>query len=393
MNLSFAAPLAFGAGLALLMAVALALPARSRLRSEANRCLAGLLLCFAAVIAEALLLQFGGAARWPHAMALTTTLPLLFGPLLWLYLSRLLEPAQGRRHPLWHGLPWLLALLAWLPYYLQPAAAKLAQWQAAQGIAAGVLAFAVLKLLHFAVYALAAARLVHAHRAAAPQELPLRHLWRLLQGLGLGALGVGLQFGLEAARGRDLAWNADLSAATVLSLFVMGLATLALREPLTHARLAAAESPSASLAEATALPPPAPKYGERALGPAQRSDYLARLQRCMDEEQAWRDGELLLDDLAARLAMTAKELSQLVNDSQGAQFQDYLNRFRVAELQRLLRDPARRGDSILALGLEAGFNSKSAITRAFKRHVGGTPSAFRAVQEGAEPVLEREAPD
>lgn len=227
--------------------------------------------------------------------------------------------AQGPAHSLlWHGLPWLLALLAWSPDYLQPAAAKLAQWRAAQGIAPAV----------------------------------------------------GLQFGLEAWRGQDFAWNADLSGAAVLSLCVLGLAALALREPLTHARLPAPEA----AAEPEAAPPEPPKYGERALPSDTRSDYLARLQRCMDEEQPWRDGELLLDDLAARLALTPKELSQLVNDAHGAQFQDFLNRHRVAELQRLLRDPARAGQSILALGLEADFNSKSALNRVFKRHARFTPS-------------------
>jgi len=376
--------LGFAAALALWMALSLALPAPSGLRTEANRWLAALLLVFAAVIGEALLLnQPDGAQRWPHAMAATTTLPLLFGPLIWAYLRRLLEPAQdpaqGPAHTLlWHGLPWLLALLAWAPYYLQPAAAKLAQWRAAEGISPAVLAFALFKLLHFGAYAGACARWVRAHRAVAPDELPLRHLWRLLQALGLGAGAVGLQFGLEAWRGQDFAWNADLSGAAVLALFVLGLAALALREPLTHARLPAPEA----AAEPEAAAPGPPKYGERALPSDTRSDYLARLQRCMDEEQPWRDGELLLDDLAARLALTPKELSQLVNEAHGAQFQDFLNRHRVAELQRLLRDPARAGQSILALGLEAGFNSKSALNRAFKRHAGCTPSEWVAGRVG-----------
>jgi len=194
--------LGFAAALALWMALTLALPAPSGLRTAANRWLAALLLVFAAVIGEALLLnQTDGAQRWPHAMAATTTLPLLFGPLIWAYLRRLLEPAQRpARSLLWHGLPWLLALLAWAPYYLQPASAKLAQWRAAEGISPVVLAFALFKLLHFGAYAWACARWVRAHRAAAPDELPLRHLWRLLQALGLGAGAVGLQFGLEAWR-------------------------------------------------------------------------------------------------------------------------------------------------------------------------------------------------
>mgnify|MGYP000231633363 CR=1 FL=1 len=56
-------------------------------------------------------------------------------------------------------------------------------------------------------------------------------------------------------------------------LIALGLAALALREPLTHARLPAPEA----AAEPEAAPPEPPKYGERALPSDTRSDYLARL--------------------------------------------------------------------------------------------------------------------
>ena len=104
---------------------------------------------------------------------------------------------------------------------------------------------------------------------------------------------------------------------------------------------------------------------------------MQRLTASMEQAHAYRDGELKLEQLAQSLAMTLHELSQLINESHGVNFQEYLNRYRVEDLKRSLRDPANSGTSILDLALAAGFNSKSALNRAFKRQTGMTPSEYR----------------
>jgi len=59
-------------------------------------------------------------------------------------------------------------------------------------------------------------------------------------------------------------------------------------------------------------------------------------------------------------------------------FFEYINRLRVTESQRCLADPAFDGQSILEIGLAAGFNSKAAYNAAFKRFSDTTPSQYRA---------------
>ena len=118
--------------------------------------------------------------------------------------------------------------------------------------------------------------------------------------------------------------------------------------------------------------------------PEQRAAYLTRLQESMTQEQLFRDGELKLEALAAHLALTVRELSQVVNDCCGANFQDYLNRLRVEALMSALRQPDNAGRSILELAVGCGFNSKTSLNRAFKKHLGMPPSDYRRLDAQAQ---------
>ena len=75
--------------------------------------------------------------------------------------------------------------------------------------------------------------------------------------------------------------------------------------------------------------------------------------------------------------MPARDLSQALNGVLGVSFSDFVNGYRVDEAKRLLRDPARQDDTILAVLYDAGFNSKSAFNRVFKLRTGETPSSYR----------------
>jgi AraC-like DNA-binding protein len=157
--------------------------------------------------------------------------------------------------------------------------------------------------------------------------------------------------------------SSDAIGAIALLCFVYGTAALAMRLPLGY-------KPQAEPVKA--------RYSDKLLPEADRVRHLAALTAAMEEGHAYRDGELKLEQLAGQVAMTAHELSQLINDACGVNFQDYLNRYRVEELKAALHADAR--GSILDLALAAGFNSKSALNRAFKKHTGMTPSQFRALK-------------
>jgi AraC-like DNA-binding protein len=97
----------------------------------------------------------------------------------------------------------------------------------------------------------------------------------------------------------------------------------------------------------------------------------------MDKERPWRDSELTLADLAASLDTSPHKLSEVLNSLIGQTFYDFVNGYRVREVQRRIQAGEARAFKILALAMDAGFASKSTFNQAFKKHTSQTPSDFR----------------
>ena len=306
----------------------------------ANRLLAGLLAVFVLLMAHALAAEQGVFASHPRWIRSVAALPLLIGPLGWLYLGCQLEGRVLRRRDLLHGLPFLLFSIAWLPLLLGalPSPPVIGVLIAAAGL---------LKVVHLASYAYAAYTILSRVHAPALRRLAA---W-LAGGLALDAL----IFVAEQVWPALPVWS-DLIGALVVTGFVYGLAVQSLRLPEPEKR----------------------RYASSTLEDAMRGPAMTALVASMEQDQLYRDGELSVESLATRLALTTHELSQLINQTCGMNFQEFVNGYRVAALKRALADPARAEASVLELATEAGFNSKSAMNRVFKKHTGTTPTAFRS---------------
>ncbi|WP_172705845.1 helix-turn-helix domain-containing protein, partial [Variovorax paradoxus] len=123
--------------------------------------------------------------------------------------------------------------------------------------------------------------------------------------------------------------------------------------------------------------PPAPPEPAPDVDPAE--DRLAdALHRLMTAERAYRDENLGIAQLAARLAVPEYRLRRLINQRLGHRnFNAYINGFRLQEALAALADPARRERPVLSIALEAGFQSIGPFNRAFKAATGLTPTEFR----------------
>ncbi len=325
-----------------------------------NRLLAGLLLVCVAIISHAWLGLNGLYEAYPHSANAIATLGLLVGPLLYLYLRSILFERPLRRSDFLHFLPFALATLALLPFFLQSADAKLAWMQQRSGLPWYLVVAALVKTVLFYVYIVVSYRLMQRAGGSPLAEglSRLMKVWLVGGSLSIAALGI------EIAE-IELPVSADAIGAVALLIFVYATAFLAIRVPLGYRPLQ--HMPLA----------PKPRYANSALPASSRIDFLAALERSMKDEQAFRNGELKLEELAAMTAMTPHELSQLINESCGMNFQEFLNRHRVDALKEALHAEKHAADSILDLGLLCGFNSKTALNRAFKQLTGQTPSEYR----------------
>ncbi len=122
-----------------------------------------------------------------------------------------------------------------------------------------------------------------------------------------------------------------------------------------------------------------PKSGKKELlSAAELEQYRRALESIMEKELLHLDPNLKLRDLAAQLTLHPNQLSWLINESLGLNFNDFINQYRIEHWERLAKDPANQHISILGLAYESGFNSKSVFNTSYKKFRKQTPSSFMA---------------
>jgi len=104
---------------------------------------------------------------------------------------------------------------------------------------------------------------------------------------------------------------------------------------------------------------------------------IDKLISFMSEKKPYLDAELTLSSLAKELNLSRSQLSQLINTGIGENFYDFVNKYRVEEVKRLMIDPKMSNFNLLGIALEAGFKSKSTFNLIFKRFTGLTPSEYK----------------
>lgn len=316
----------------------------------------------------------------PDLISLGPALPFLFGPLLYGYLKASVTPAFRWRRPYWlHLLPVGLVVLGHIPFYLQPFAQKRAfilnhynqphlDW------------WGQLPLLHFLLYLVPVFRLIRQHDTRLKEYYSAIEAGRLtwLRQLVIGfIICYGLFAGILYIRGLHPAGYA-------LAFSLTGLTYLIGYRQLRQPTLFAPEQRVVPVAVAKPKPiqtspasPARPKYGKSALTDEQGKLYAHKLQALMVRRLHYRDGALTLRQVADELAVSPHTLSQVLNQTLGVSFYDFVNGYRVEAVKQALADHRNDHLTILALALDAGFESKAAFNNAFKKHTGLTPSAYR----------------
>jgi AraC-like DNA-binding protein len=322
---------------------------------------------------------------------------MLYGPLVYLYAVTASDRPRGlRRWDALHFVPFAAVVIAGLPIYLMSGAEKVAFAHELE-LGARPLLLVVVDPLKYAsgiTYAVVTIVFLQRHRAlmkdsySSLERVNLQWLLRLAAGgAAIWALAVFLQFteGLPS----PLLERQDDIIALAIAVLVYGIGYMALRQPEIF-RLATGEYPivralvspvGASAASVPFASPgadqPPPRYERSGLTGREAIALKEGLLAVMEREHPYRNSDLTLDDLAGRLETSPHKLSEVLNAQLDQTFYDFVNGYRVRDVQRRMAEEQSKNLTVLSLALDAGFASKSTFNQAFKKHTGQTPSVYR----------------
>ena len=112
------------------------------------------------------------------------------------------------------------------------------------------------------------------------------------------------------------------------------------------------------------------------------NEHILSFQKFIIDEQNYLDADLTLDLVSEKLGLSKSYLSRLINSELKTSFTDFVNHLRIEEAKLIIQNPTSEKFTLIAIGLEAGFNSKSAFNNAFKKYTGLTPSEYKKKQNG-----------
>ncbi|WP_086031054.1 helix-turn-helix domain-containing protein [Tenacibaculum holothuriorum] len=115
------------------------------------------------------------------------------------------------------------------------------------------------------------------------------------------------------------------------------------------------------------------KYAKSSLTDA--TGLFNEIEKLVTSEKLYLEFDLKLNTIAEKLNKSIHHISQAINQTANMSFTDYINAHRIEAAKTKLL--ANKPDTIYAISLDVGFNSKAAFYAAFKKSTNKTPSQFK----------------
>ena len=316
------------------------------------------------------LYQLGYWDTYPHLVGTTAPFPFFYGPMLYLYVSHSLKNENRlSKTDYLHFLPILLSYLYLFRFFFFYSAEE------KRLIDSGELddfqTFSVVLLAGFAISGIAYS--IFSYRKLNKYASLLEHNFSNTESINLNWLksliwGVAILFLLVAifAFTRDSIGirHTDYIIYTTIIVGILMLGFFGIRHQNIFTDNAIVEVK------------PKEAYNKSGLKREEAQQKRAELLQVMETEKPFLNPKLSLTSLANLLGTSPNHLSQIINQFEQKNFNDFVNQYRVEEFIQLAS--GKKQYSFLALALEAGFNSKSTFNKLFKKLKGMTPSQFLA---------------
>ncbi|WP_281231507.1 helix-turn-helix domain-containing protein [Flavobacterium gelatinilyticum] len=308
-------------------------------------------------------------ASFPFLLGFELPMPLLQGPFLYLYTSALTNQNQNKKYNVLHFLPFLIAVLVLMPFFMLPFSEKLQVFQnEGKGYENLIMILYGFVLLSGIVYALLSLQKLSKHRKnisdqfSSSEKINLRWLQYLILGSAIIWLVV--------------IFYEDEYIFSVVVFYLMFIGYFGIKQVGIFTNQNTAESVLSSENPEPERTSEKIKYEKSALTADELLFLHQKLNQIMMDEKLYKNPDLTLADLSQKLNVHPNVLSQVINSAENKNFYDYINSQRVEEFKKMILLPDNQKFTLLSVAFECGFNSKTAFNRNFKKVTGLSPSEY-----------------
>jgi AraC-like DNA-binding protein len=118
------------------------------------------------------------------------------------------------------------------------------------------------------------------------------------------------------------------------------------------------------------------KYAGSSLKETDYDALLNNITELLENEALYLEKSLTIKQVADRLSVNSKYISQVINSKEGMTFTHFINTYRIEVAKEKLLNNGAKILTLEAIGNECGFKSKSTFFGAFKKITGQTPAQF-----------------
>jgi len=334
-------------------------------------------------------------SKFPHLMGIDVGFPLLYGPLLYFYVSSLVSNQNYfRKDYFLHFLPFILIIALLLPFYSMSADEKLKFISSFDETRKNYMHIFLLQIVPTPVYVVWILVLLKKHTKnirdyfSFEEEIKLRWLRNLTIGMAAVSVVVVLVHILWPVFSPDISFQREIPIYISLSFFVFFMGYFGFKqgqiftESSNTIKIPNTKSQSEDHEKANENQNVS-KVAEYKVKPHKKTKdieserIIEKLKKYMNEEKPYLEEKLTLSEVALALEIPHYRLTQIFNEQLNQNFFNFINSYRVEKFKNKIVDPQNNSFTILGIAYECGFASKASFNRVFKQITNLTPSQFR----------------